>query len=167
MSDIPDLNVQPMPTKVEGAVSSHDLMVADLHAWGHPEFTFEAVVVTLGRKDYGLRKYEEVLHRDNDRDHPKDAEDEAVDKAAYLRTWIDQAMGAGDFGTAEWLWPLYQQSLWHFAVIAHYRATGVQLPALTQTRSWPPSVHPDLEPYRQEQDPNDPDAYRLIRPGDE
>lgn len=91
MSDTPDYEVQPAPISVEGAVSAHDLVIADLRR----EFAANpgmplAVAAMEERKQYGLEKYGTVLHKDNGRDYPKDIDDEVGDLVAYLRIFVEK-----------------------------------------------------------------------------
>jgi hypothetical protein len=87
VGDVADYTVQPKPIDVEGAISSHDLVIQDLleAAPMNPECVMLADDFKK-RKEYGLRKYGVVLHPDNGRDHVKDAFDEVVDLLVYLRT---------------------------------------------------------------------------------
>jgi hypothetical protein len=139
VADIPDYEVQPAPVDVEGAVSSHDLVIADLEAWGWQDLTEPAIASTRGRKDYGLAKYDgKILHKDNGRDHAKDAEDEAGDLVVYLRSWMDQHPAE-----APQLFEVYQDALWGLVAITQLRATGEVPPYLAKTRA-PLTPHPDV-----------------------
>jgi hypothetical protein len=130
MADVADYDRQDEPIEVQGAVSSHDLAVTDLRNWRNEEMVRAAIERLGERKAYGLNKYGVLLHKDNGRDHPLDAEDEAVDEVVYLRTWMDDCTTRGDFETAEWVWSMYQRQLWQFAAIAHYRKTGQRIPPI-------------------------------------
>lgn len=63
---------QPPPVHVPGAESVQDLVIADM----------------VERKDYGLRKHGTTLQVDNGRDALRDAYEESLDLACYLRQEI-------------------------------------------------------------------------------
>jgi hypothetical protein len=62
---------QPLPKEVDGP-SMHDKLVEDI----------------LARKEFGLRKYGQPLRANNGRDTLRDAYEEVLDLAVYLRTLI-------------------------------------------------------------------------------
>lgn len=123
MADIPDYSVQPPPLLVAGAISSHDLAIADLRNWAYPEMTGRACELLAERKQYGLRKYVDeqgrgvVLHKDNGRDHPRDALDETLDLLVYLRTWMDAQPEV-----TEIVRPMYLQAQVMLVTLANWRA---------------------------------------------
>lgn len=142
MADRPDYeraNGQPPPEHVEDAISAHDLVIEDLEEWathyGVPRAWVEPVQAAMReRKEYGLRKYGEVLHPDNGRAHGVDAEEEALDLCAYLRTWIAQAEQL-----SAPLWRLYQDALWLLMCLRRKNATGDDLGYIDKARAaWPP-----------------------------
>jgi hypothetical protein len=80
---------QVLPTHRSGVVSTHDLMIADLAGLTLNAALREAMAKTIGaRRELGLQRYGTVLQPDNGRDCGRDALEEAVDLAAYLRTWM-------------------------------------------------------------------------------
>lgn len=119
MADTPDLDRQPAPRLVAGAVSAHDLVAADLGLWDCAEITRNTIELLAERKAYGMRKYGVVLHHRNGRNHPQDAEDEAVDLVVYLRTWIEDAPNLRPV-----LDRLYFDALWAVVTIRELRVTG-------------------------------------------
>jgi hypothetical protein len=60
---------EPPPVHVEGSPSMHDLVIADMEA----------------RKQFGLKKYGTILQANNGRNALKDAYEEVLDLAVYLR----------------------------------------------------------------------------------
>lgn len=122
MGDVADYTIQPRPVEVEGAVSSHDLAIADLASWEQPEMTLGVIAKLRERKAFGLGKYNVILHKDNARNVRKDALDEAIDLVVYLRTWCDQEPGRGRL-----LEPLYQDALW-IAVVLTAELAGEEPP---------------------------------------
>jgi hypothetical protein len=148
VADEPDYTSQPAPTVVDDAVSSHDMVIKDLEAWGEPELTDEAIKAVAARKAYGLEKYRVVLHKDNGRDHNLDAEEEALDLCAYLRTWIDEQPGM-----IALIEPMYRDAMWLLVCIRNWR-TKRKGPVmwfdrrhgpLTPHPSWPALGWPALE----------------------
>lgn len=107
MGDVADYTIQPKPLEVEGAVSSHDLVIEDIKAavLSYPGCD-ELVADMQERKEFGLRKYGTVLHPDNGRDHTKDAYDEVLDLLVYLRTMMSEDDDAYDF-----IWFDYRNAL--------------------------------------------------------
>jgi hypothetical protein len=89
MGDVADYTIQPKPLVVEGAISSHDLVIDDIKTSinSYPGCK-ELIEDMVERKDFGLRKYGTILHSDNGRDHTKDAYDEVLDLLVYLRTMM-------------------------------------------------------------------------------
>jgi hypothetical protein len=148
--DSPDYDAQPRPVYVKGAISSHDLAIRDLIGWNHTAMTHEAQVLLDERKQYGLSKYVDehgrgvVLHKDNGRDHAKDALDEALDLSVYLRTWMDQQPELSEF-----IRPLYLMTLTTLVSLANWQANQNQ-PAMhrpvpgSERHIWPsmPERHP-------------------------
>jgi hypothetical protein len=136
---------EPEPLIKEGAVSSHDLVVSDLHQLNvfglEDRFSEAAVEEIMGRKAFGLSKYPTVLHKDNGRDHGRDAQDEIGDYVPYLRTWLD-SIPPENHTEMGMVTTLYQAALWQLVVISHYRATGVFVPPFEQ-RIAPPVPHPE------------------------
>lgn len=124
MADLPDYARQRPPLPVDGAVSSHDLVIADLATWRAPHLTEPAAQALAERKTYGLDKYGVVLHKDNGRQHDVDAEDEALDLAAYLRTWLDTAVANSDWYVCGVLKPIYDDVLWALVTIRLLRANN-------------------------------------------
>lgn len=91
MGDIADYTDQPKPVSIEDAVSAHDMVVQDLIKYfGGSQGTPEAVEFMFERKEFGLKKYGVVLHKDNGRDYPKDIADEVGDLVAYLRVFLER-----------------------------------------------------------------------------
>jgi hypothetical protein len=81
MSDVVDYErtdrpwtAQPPPVHVPGAVSVHDLVIADV----------------TGRKNFGFRKHGTLLQVDNGRDSLQDTYEEILDAACYLRQEIER-----------------------------------------------------------------------------
>lgn len=90
MGDVADYSIQPRPVAVDGAVSIHDLVIADLRALHLPgDYVAAGVQAIQERKDFGLRKYGVVLHAANERNYFKDADDEAGDLPVYLRAIME------------------------------------------------------------------------------
>jgi hypothetical protein len=86
VADEPDYTRSPPPRRVEGAVSAHDLVIADIRRVFPAGAVQHAMVAGMAdRRDYGLRKYQVVLHPDNGRDPVRDVLDEVEDEAAYWR----------------------------------------------------------------------------------
>lgn len=80
---------QPLPREVPGAVSAHDMVVADLDDWGLPSALAGAVAaVVVRRKALGLSRYGQPLTILNGRDTARDALEEATDLCAYLRVLL-------------------------------------------------------------------------------
>lgn len=140
MADEPDYTRMPAPVAVEGAVSSHDLAMADLRSWGAPELTRRAVEWLQARREFGLGKYDTVLHHANTRPHGDDALDEIGDLVAYLRTWLDQRRIAGQ--NVVQLADVYEHALWMLVQIAEL-AAGEDAPYDFERMVGPLTRHPE------------------------
>lgn len=93
MSDIAEYSDQPPPQEVEGVVSAHDLVVADLYGLAsvQPAGDLMAGIESIvARKEFGLKKYGVVLHKDNGRDYFKDVDDEAGDLPVYMKVLMEK-----------------------------------------------------------------------------
>lgn len=136
MSDDPDYERQPAPLPADDPVSSHDLVIADLQAWSNYDLAGWAQSELTERKRYGLKKYGQVLHEANGRDHVRDALDEALDLSVYLRTWFDR-VGDRDPAASKMISQLYQDVLWTLTVLALHHHEGTVMSQLAKL-SYPP-----------------------------
>lgn len=100
MSDVADYTIQPQPEPSD-TPGMHDLVIADItQAWAatpslvgsDEEKGILGVIEELeARKEFGLNKYGTLLQANNGRNAVRDALDEALDLAVYVKQIVTEA----------------------------------------------------------------------------